>query len=174
MRRYAQHAVMSLVVVAALAASGCGGSSQTKKANEEWANAVCTSIGAWKKQVHETYTSLNPTFSIQERLHQAIGATQLLITQLKTIGLPDTKQGQEAQKQFEKVADDLQSQLNQIEAEAKQLRSGDTEGAKKLLSQLAGLASSVVTGLNDLRKVVSGDLAVALAETKACRGLSGD
>jgi hypothetical protein len=36
------------------------------------------------------------------------------------------------------------------------------------------LTGSVVTGLNDLRKVVSGDLALALATTKACRDLAHD
>ena len=173
-QRFQTTAVAVVLALVVTVAAGCGGSSATKKADQEWANAVCTSVGAWKKQVHESYTSLNPSFSVQERLHQAIGATQLLITQLKTIGLPDTKQGQQAQRQFEKIADDLQPQLNQIEADANKLKSGDTEGAKKLLSQLAALTGSVVTGLNDLRKVVSGDLALALATTKACRDLAHD
>ena len=169
-RTYAS-AVSLLVAVVVVIAAGCGGDSETKKANREWANAVCTSVGVWKKQVHGSYTSLNPTFSPNERLHQAIGATQLLVTQLKNIGLPDTKQGQEAQQQLEKTADDLQTQLDQIESSAKELESGNTAGAKKLLGQLDALTRSLVASLKGLRSVVSSDLAVALATTKACRDL---
>ena len=166
---------LAVVVLSAAVtvAGGCGGSSQTKKADREWANAVCTDIGAWKKQVHETYTSLSPSFSVQERLHQAIGATQLLVTQLKTVGLPNTKQGQQAQEQLQKIATDLETNLDQVETSAKQLKSGDVKGATKLLGQLASATASTVAGLNALRKVASSDLATALATTKACRNLGG-
>jgi hypothetical protein len=157
----------------ALFASGCGGSSETTKANRQWANDVCTSIGAWKKQVHQAYTSLSPSFSVQERLHQAIGATQVLVTELKAIGLPDTNQDQKAQQSLKKMATDLQTQLDQSESAAKELKAGDTQGATKLLSQLAAATGSVVSGLVALRKVVSGDLAVALGTTRACRNLGG-
>ena len=162
---------VSLLVAVVVIAAGCGGSSETKKANREWANAVCTSIGAWKKEVHSTYTNLNPGFTPSERLHQAIGATQALVTQLKTIGLPDTKQDMKAQEQFEKTAADLQKQLDQIEADAKKLASGNVAGATKLLGQLQAVTGSVVAALKELRQVVSADLAVALATTKSCRNL---
>ena len=173
--RYTQRLVtLGVIAALAVAASGCGGSSQTKKANEEWANAVCTSIGAWKKQVHETYTSLNPFFGPVARLHQAIGATRQLAKELEDIGLPKTEQGAKAKQQYEQLWTNLQTQLTHVENSAEKLKSGDISGALALIGELKTATSTAITALDDLRTVASPDLALAIAETGACQALHGD
>ena len=42
--------LLGLLAVVALLAAGCGGSSD-KKANEAYANSVCSAVAAWEQQV---------------------------------------------------------------------------------------------------------------------------
>ena len=173
--RYTQRLVtLGVIAALAVAASGCGGSSQTKKANEEWAKAVCTNIGVWKKLVHDAATSLNPFFGPVARLHQAIGATRQLAKELEDIGLPKTEQGAKAKQQYEQLWTNLQTQLTRVENSAEKLKSGDIYGALALIGELKTATSTAITALDDLRTVASPDLALAIAETGACQALHGD
>ena len=63
-RRYGRRAgrwvitapILALLAVLVLVAAGCGGSSDTK-ANEAYANSVCTAIGTWEQQIKSIATS---------------------------------------------------------------------------------------------------------------------
>jgi hypothetical protein len=46
---------LALLAVLTLVAAGCGGSSDMK-ANEAYANSVCSAIGNWEQQIKSTAT----------------------------------------------------------------------------------------------------------------------
>jgi len=48
--------ILALFAVLAVVAAGCGGSSDTK-ANEAYANSVCSAIGTWEQQIKSIATS---------------------------------------------------------------------------------------------------------------------
>ena len=47
------------ITSATLLLAGCGGSTDTRRRDREWANAVCTSLLARNKQIHHDETSLD-------------------------------------------------------------------------------------------------------------------
>ena len=65
--------------VLALLAAGCGKSSDTK-ANEAYADSVCSAVGSWKQQIQSIGTSLTSggftKDSIQTALTKAESATK--------------------------------------------------------------------------------------------------
>src|SRR4051812_46575576 len=83
--------ILTLLAVLVLVASGCGGSSD-KKANEAYANSVCTAIGNWEQQIRSIATSFGDgvsAASLQARATQAETATKTLVTEIKAVQPPD-------------------------------------------------------------------------------------
>lgn len=50
--------ILTLLAVLVLLAAGCGGSSDTK-ANEAYANSVCSAIGSWEQQIKDIASSFS-------------------------------------------------------------------------------------------------------------------
>ena len=88
-RRFALAAIA--ITSAGLLIAGCGGSKQTSQANRRWANAVCTNMLAWQKQVHQDETSFNFGFGPRARLNDAIGATRHVVNEITVLGPPVTQ-----------------------------------------------------------------------------------
>ena len=68
---------LALLAILALVGAGCGGSSD-KKANEAYANSVCTAIGDWQEQIKTiatTFTGGVTEASLQTKVTQAEDAT---------------------------------------------------------------------------------------------------
>ena len=85
--------MLALLAVLALVASGCGGSSSDTKANEAYANSVCTAVGTWEQQIKSIATDFSGGISktsLQSKIAQADTATKTLATQVK--GLVTTAQ----------------------------------------------------------------------------------
>ena len=74
--------LLALVAVLAPLAAGCGSSSDTK-ANEAYANSVCSAIGSWGQQMKDIATSLSGGVSqaaLQTKVTQAEDATNTLVS----------------------------------------------------------------------------------------------
>lgn len=174
-------AVPTLLLLAVLAvlAAGCGDSSDTK-ANETYANGVCSAIGSWEQQVKSIATSFSGSVSkatLQSKIVQAKAATQDLTTQIKAVPAPDTSQGQAAKQQLNQLTTDINNTINaarsavaQIPADASAVTVAAT--VTTLAPQVQNLASEAKSAVSAL-KSAGGSLASAFKSTDSCQNLGG-
>jgi hypothetical protein len=157
----------------ALLITGCGGSAQTRRANLMWANAACTSMLDWQKQIHHAETNLNLALGPQPQLNDAIAATRRFANELGRIGLPATQRSSPAEHRFKRLMSNLQTQMTNINIAANKLENGNSAAAQALVDDLGAQTGPIVAVLNDLRQVSFTDLGIAMLQTKACRQAAG-
>jgi hypothetical protein len=169
-RRFALAAIA--ITSAGLLIAGCGGSTQTSQANQRWANAVCTNMLAWQKQVHHDETSFNFGFGPRARVNDAIRATRRLTSELTALGPPTTQQGSDERARFRRLGSAVQTKLTEAQTAANKVENGNLDAAA-LINDLPAGASLASALLSDTRALASTDLAIAVLETKTCRQLAG-
>jgi hypothetical protein len=167
-------ALAAIVITSAgLLLAGCGGSEKNSQANQRWANAACTDMLAWQKQVHNDETSFNLALGPRARLNDAIEATRRLAHEITVLGPPVTQRQSRSQAQFRRLGLALQTKLTEAQTAANRLETGNVNGATSLISDLPGGADLAAAVLSDARDLASTDLAIAVLDTKTCRQLAG-
>jgi hypothetical protein len=138
-----------------------------------WASATCTSILDWKNAIHRDATSADLGFGPMARVQDAVGATTRMLEHLNAIGLPPTPQASRARAEIEQLRSDIESRARNIEGAASSIGSGNLAAIGTLLSDLEGGGGVGTRLAGELRHVVSVDLGLSLAQTRACRQLVG-
>jgi hypothetical protein len=170
-------APMLALLLAVVVAAGCGGRSD-KKANEAYANNVCTAIGDWEQQIKSIAGSLTlgeTQASLQTKVTEAETATETLMTQIKAVPPPDSSEGQAAKQQLEQLATDIDSTANTAKAALTQLQANPSANTISILvatiaPQIQNLANETKTAVSTL-KSAGGDLASAFKSTDSCQSL---
>jgi hypothetical protein len=155
------------------ASSGAALAAQREAANTRWATATCTNLLAWKKEIERDGTSLDLGLGPSARIDDAISATRRMLSELDQLGLPPDAQSAQARAQIEQLRSDLQSRLQAIEGTASSVASGNVLAIGTLVDDLANDKVVGTQIASELQHVVSVDLGLSLAETRACRQLVG-
>jgi len=171
--------ILALVAVLALVGAGCGGSSDTK-ANEAYANSVCTAIGSWEQQIKSIATSFSggvSQASLQMSITQAETATKTLLTQMRAVPPPDTSQGQAAKQQLDQLTTDINNTVDAANTALTELQANPSAAAVSatvatLAPQVQSLASATNSAISTL-KSAGGALASAFKSTDSCKSLGG-
>jgi hypothetical protein len=173
--------LLSIVVVFGLAvvAAGCGSGNSDKKANEAYANGVCSAIGDWVTEVKSLATVSPPISSatLQKKLTQFKTATENLVSDVKAVPPPNTTEGQNAQKQVSLFVGQVQQTAKAVKSAAAQIPSNASLSQivpiltplKPQLTSLANAAQSTAKSL----KNVGGSLQSAFDSADACKNLGG-
>ena len=149
-----------------------------KKANEAYANGVCTAIGDWEQQIKSIASSLTlgeTQASLQTKVTQAETATETLVTEIKAVPAPDTSEGQAAKQQLDQLTTDIDSTADAAKAALTQLQADPSAGTMSILiaaitPQIQNLANETKTAISTL-KSAGGDLASAFKSTDSCQSL---
>jgi hypothetical protein len=146
---------------------------QRTEANKQWASATCTSVLDWKNEIARDGTSLDPGFGPAARIRDAVAATSRLASRLDTLGLPPGAQTAQAQAELNQLRSDIATRARSLQAAAGSLAGGNIAAIGTLATDLERdrVLGTQITG--ELRHVVSVDLGLSLAETRACRQLVG-
>ncbi len=160
-------------------AAGCGGSSDTK-ANEAYANSVCSAIGTWQQQIKSIATSFIggvSQASFQASITQAEAATKTLVTQIKAVPPPDSSQGQAAKQQLDQLTTDINNTVDAASTALTQVQANPSAAALSatvatLAPQVQSLASETNAAISTL-KDAGGSLASAFKSTDSCKSLGG-
>ena len=177
--RTRSRAVLAFLASAlSLIAAGCGGSSD-KKANEAYANSVCTAIGNWQTQVKSLATGISgkPTqASIQAKATQFETDTKNLVNEIKTIPPPDTSEGQAAKQQLDQLGTDLTNTVNAVKSGLSAIQANPSAATiaaaiSTLTPQLQSLQKTGKSAVSSLQQV-GGSLADAFKNTDSCKSLS--
>jgi hypothetical protein len=178
LRRRTSYAFV-LVATLALLAAGCGGNSD-KKANESYANSVCTAIGNWGKEVKSIATNFSSGISkssLEAKVTQFGTATTNLISQIKAVPPPNTSEGQSAKKQIDQFVSQVETTTSKVKSTAAQIPANAT--AAQTASSLATLAPQLQTLASSAKSTVKavqsagGSLADAFKSVDACKNLGG-
>ena len=172
-------AILALLAVLTLVAAGCGGSSDTK-ANEAYANSVCTAIGNWEQQIKSIATSFSGGVSeaaLQTKVTQAESATKTLLTQIRAVPPPDSSQGQAAKQQLDQLSTDINNTVDAANTALTELQANPSAAAVSatvatLAPQVQSLASETNSAISSL-KSAGGSLASAFKSTDSCKSLGG-
>jgi hypothetical protein len=145
---------------------------QRTAAEEQWASATCTSILTWKNEIQRDGTSLDLGLGPSARVHDAITASTRLLSELDKLGLPPGAPPQ-AQAELDQLRADITSRLSSLEGAAGSVAGGNLGAIGTLLGDLESDRVLGTRITDELRHVVSVDLGLSLAETRACRQLVG-
>src|ERR1700758_5163565 len=173
--------LLSVVIalgVAALAA-GCGGSNSDKKANEAYANGVCSAIGSWVTEVKSlaTISGVPSKASLQKKLTQFQTATKNMVTGVKAVPAPSTTEGDNAKKQVNLLVTQVQTTASAVKQAFGKLPSNASLAEiapvlAPLRPQLTTLASTAQSTVKSLKNV-GGSLQSAFDSADACKSLGG-
>ncbi|HUO74390.1 MAG TPA: hypothetical protein VMU39_26695 [Solirubrobacteraceae bacterium] len=161
------------IAAISLLVAGCGGSQRAQQANQTWANAVCTSMLAWQKEIARAQRRPTPPLSPQVRLADAIAATRRLAGALTRIGLPETIRTPDAEQHFHQLGSAVQAQIGELVTAANTLENGNPASAGVIVTDLGSDAGLVGALLDNLQNASFSDLGIAALETRACRQLAG-
>ena len=161
-----------------LVAAGCGKSSDTK-ANETYADGVCSAVGTWKQQIQSIGTSLSSggftKDSLQAALTKAESATKTMVTQVKAVPPANSSEGKAAKQQLDQLATDVNSTVAAAKSAVDKLQ-GDASASSvattvaALGPQLKSLASEAKSAFDTL-KSAGGSLGSAFNDTDSCKNL---
>lgn len=171
--------ILTLLAALVLVGAGCGGSSDTK-ANEAYANSVCSAVGNWEQQIKSIATSFTggvTQASFQTSITQAQAATKTLVTQIKAVPPPDTSQGEAAKQQLDQLTTDISNTVDAASTALTQLQANPSAAALSatvatLAPQVQSLASASNSAISSL-KDAGGSLSSAFKSTDSCKSLGG-
>jgi hypothetical protein len=159
-----------------LIAAGCGGSSD-KKANEAYANSVCTAVGNWQTQVKSlaNFSGNATKASIQSKATQFETDTKNLVNQIKATPPPDTSEGKAAKQQLNQLSTDLTNTVDSVKSGLDQVYANPSAAAitaavATLTPQLQNLIDTTKSTVSSLQQA-GGSLADAFKSSDACKSL---
>ena len=170
-------AILALIATLAMLAAGCGGSSDTK-ANEAYANSVCSAIGSWQQEIKSIASDFSggvSLASLQTKVTQAEAATKTLVTQIKAVSPPDTSEGQAAKQQLDQLTTDINNTVDAASTALTEVQANPSAAAVSatvatLAPQVQSLASETNSAISTL-KSAGGSLASAFKSTDSCKSL---
>jgi hypothetical protein len=168
---------MAPLVILALLAAGCGGSSD-KQANEAYANNVCSAIGSWGqelKSIASTFSGSISKATLESSIAQAQSATRNLETQLKAVSPPKTSQGYAAKQQLDQLTTDINNTIGAAKGALSQIQGSPSAATISatvvaLTPQVQALATETKSAISTLQDA-GGALASAFKSTESCQSL---
>ena len=171
------------LTAAALLAAGCGsnggGSSGTTPVGT-WAGGLCTAITTWTSSISTAATTLEAGGLSQQSLRNALDsvkkATATFASSLDGLGRPSTAVGQKAKASVDRLATEIQADLEQVEAAIAAASGvlGYLSAVPVVTGTLQTARSQVSSTIADLRSLdLQGELQRALKQAKSCGALTG-
>jgi hypothetical protein len=170
-------APLSLVLVLALAAAGCGGKKKQPTA-EDWANGVCSAVSTWTVSLGSIGSSLtaDPTLGgLKSAKSDLNKANDAFVSDLKGLDKPNTKSGEQAKE----ITDKLAGQIDQDEQDIGDAvdKASGVQGvltaAKAIQTTMSTMGTQFQSAFTSLQTLdVSGELEQAFKTAGSCKKLA--
>jgi hypothetical protein len=172
-----------VVLTAAVAAAGCGGdsksssSSSTTSSADDWANGLCSALVTWTNSVKSATGSLKGGVSkgsLESATSDIKTASNTLVTDLKNLGKPDTKGGQQAKDAVDQVSDEIDQDVKNMQnAVDKISATGVVPAASSVATTLTTMGSQIGSAAGKIGDAdPAGELKKAFQNSSACKTLS--
>jgi methyl-accepting chemotaxis protein len=182
MSRYVASGVV--VLLAALLAAGCGGSSDTGSSGDttptaQWADSLCTSVSTYTSALQAAFDSLKSNGLTSESLAGAVddakSATETFTSSLDGLGRPDTEAGQQAQDAIDELSTEIQADMTKIEDTVSSAAgiAGVIAAVPTITSTVSDASKQIGDTVSTLRGLdAKGELQSAFDETDSCQSLT--
>jgi hypothetical protein len=171
-----------LVLSAVLVAAGCGGDNSTSNTTSpsEWANGVCSAITTWTDSVKSAGASLKGGNLSKTGLDSAANdvktATDTFVSDLKSLGKPDTKAGAQAKTSIDQLSSDVDKDVQDMQSAVH-----SASGVSGVLTAVSSVSATLATMNNQVKSTFSeleqldpaGELDQAFQDASACSSLNG-
>ena len=180
---HAPRRLLALSVLTVALAAGCGGDDggDGGSATADWANDVCEAVSTWSESVRTTAESLRSGTPTPDGLKDAVDefrdSTQTLVDDLKGLGKPDTEAGDEAKEALDKLADDVDENVQKLEDAADDASGveGIVAAATTISTTLATMGQQLSSTFSELEGLdASGELEDAFRDADSCDEISGE
>jgi hypothetical protein len=170
--------VVALVLISLVVAAGCGGSSSNESSAEEWAGGLCSALTTWTNSVKSASNSLRSNPS-EDSLKSAAGdiksASDTLVGDLKDLGKPDTKAGQDAKDAVDQLSSEVEDDVQEMQDAVDQ-----ASGAQGVLAAASSVSATLSKMGNQINSAASkldsadpaGELRQAFQDAPACKSLT--
>jgi hypothetical protein len=170
-----------VVLVAVIAAAGCGGDDASDEdPTAAWASGFCTAITNWTDDLQDITSQFSDTSNFNEEAlrsaaDDAKSATDQLVTDLKELGAPETDSGDQVRSAVDQLSTTLDGESAKIE-DAAQGVSNLTELPSAIttistaLTAMSTAFSNTLTSIQDAD--VNSELQTALDESPDCDQIS--
>jgi methyl-accepting chemotaxis protein len=180
MRKGVWLTLSALVVVLAVAATGCGGSDKEEDPTTAWASGFCRAITSWTDDLKDISSQFSNTSNLnQDALQSAVddvrSSTERLGDDLRALGTPPTDSGQEVQDAIDGLSTMLDNETAKIEDTADGVNGlADLPGAISTITKSLGAISTAFSDtLTTIRSAdVNGELKTAIDDSPDCQALN--
>jgi membrane protein implicated in regulation of membrane protease activity len=169
---------LAVAIVTAFVLVGCGGSNEN--ASESYANDVCSSFNTWVSSLTETTNTLKDEGlsiskdDIRTALDDAGAATDLLVTNVKDAGPPESEDGDKAKSELETLGNQLKHQVDVVK-DAVASNQSALSLVSTLTTAISTAASDVEATFNELDNLdPAGELSDAFKNSDDCKTLRDD
>lgn len=167
-----------LAVALGLVAAGCGASAAQKQ-TDAWATSVCSSVSAWRYEVHAVATDFASGISrdsFRTKIVQLTAATSDMTRAVKAATLPDTAEGRAALAGMRGLVDGWAGQIAAARANGRRMlaskdRAVVQTGLQSITLVLRSLDLGTAAGVDGVRAGLSGAPEEALRKSKDCAQL---
>ena len=173
-------AAVPVVLGAVVLAAGCGGdkSASDTTSPSEWANGVCSAINTWTGSVKSAGESLKDSPSkdgLDSAANDVKSATDTFVSDLKDLGKPDTKAGQQAKTSIDQLSSDVDKDVQDMQSAV-----DEASGVSGVLTAVSSVAATLATMNNQVKSTFSeleqldpaGELDRAFQDASACSSLT--
>jgi hypothetical protein len=172
--------VTVVILISAFSLSACGGDEGSDTTSPtEWADSLCTDLSQWQSSVAEIAASFEGGTLSQQQVQNAANdfgdATEMLVGNLQDLGRPDTDAGQEAQDAVNRLADELQTGIGEVDRAASGVSSAADvpQAAAAAGAVFMTMGNELSTTMTDLEQLEpQGELKSALEQSDACNDLT--
>ena len=172
----------SIALVLAFAAVGCGGDdgdSAPGMDTAEWAEGYCAAITDWANELRQATDQLRDLQSLSRETFQQAGedidsATKSFAEELRALGAPDTKSGEEARQVVETFATATEAAVAAIESAVDNVSdvAGISKGVVSITAALTSMNKAFTTMTTSLRRIdPEEELQSALEDAESCDDL---
>ena len=168
--------LFALVLVAAIAAAGCGGDDSEEDPTAAWASGFCTAITTWTDDLRDISSRFSDTSNfnqdaLESAAEDAKSSTDQLVTDLQDLGTPDTPSGEEVRTAVDDLSNTLDSEATKIEDTAQGVDSvADLPSAITTIStSLTAMSTAFTNTLTSIQDAdAQGELQAALEASPDC------
>jgi hypothetical protein len=166
----------ALLALALVLAAGCGGDDDDDQTSSQaWADDFCSAAADWRSSLDDIISGFGSPSdlnedAIRDAVDEGLDTTEQFLEDVKGLGTPDTKAGQEVKG----IVDDMSTS---VQATVDDLRDtlGDSSSLQDLLvaapqaaAQLGDLEQELQTSLDELENVDTGEFKSELESNEDC------
>lgn len=176
--RVSRLAALASTIALAVAAAGCGGSSDTQSKTEAWADGMCSALVDWQSSVQTAGEDVSKgdlsKSSLQKAANGVSDANKQLRDDLDSLGKPPTETADKAKQDLTQLTDDLKTNLDKIREALGNAGSDVTAAITAVSGSVQSMSQDVQNTATQLKALQSDDTwKKAFNSSDSCQKLSG-